>query len=113
MAWGRKVLNRQSLLALASTQSIGEGPNATIRGDYTEEAMNLRVEGVVTVSFRLGEAGKPADIRVVKGLGRGLDEKAIEAVSRMTLRYNGQNLIPENSEHTIGVAFRLHEIPRR
>ncbi|MBN8730314.1 MAG: TonB family protein [Acidobacteria bacterium] len=110
LAWGRKALDAESAAALYYG-SPADGIAAPLQGDYTEEPFRLGIQGVVTVAFRLGDGGKPAALRVVQGLGHGLDEKALEAVSRITLRFNGQNLIPAGSDHTLGVLFRIHTVP--
>ena len=46
---------------------------------YTEEARRAQVEGAVRLSVVLNADGAVSTISVVRGLGYGLDEKAIEA----------------------------------
>jgi protein TonB len=48
--------------------------------DYTEEAKQLHVEGVVTVHIRVLPTGSVEIVGVVSGLGHGLDESAKRAV---------------------------------
>jgi len=43
---------------------------------YTDEARNRRIEGVVTIEAAFDPAGNPTVVRIVKGLGYGLDENA-------------------------------------
>jgi TonB family protein len=50
---------------------------------YTDEARRAQIEGSVKVSVVLRADGTVSDIRVVRGLGFGLDEKAIEAASHL------------------------------
>jgi len=50
--------------------------------EYTEEARKARIEGDVQLSAEIDEEGRTSDIRVTKPLGHGLDEKAIECVSK-------------------------------
>jgi TonB family protein len=47
---------------------------------YSEEARRAKIEGVVILVLIVDERGNPINLRVVSGLGMGLDEKAIEAV---------------------------------
>ncbi len=47
---------------------------------YSDEAVKAKYQGVVTLQVVVTPDGRAANIRVVKGLGVGLDEKAIEAV---------------------------------
>jgi len=48
--------------------------------DYSEEARKVKHMGVVVLWLVVDPDGKPRDIRVLRTLGLGLDEKAIEAV---------------------------------
>jgi len=50
--------------------------------EYTEEARQAKLEGTCAVSFMIGIDGKPTNIVVTKKLGMGLDQKAVEAVSK-------------------------------
>jgi TonB family protein len=55
---------------------IIESPEVT----PTEEARRSNTYGVVKLSARITRDGTIQDITVIKGLGRGLDERAVEAV---------------------------------
>jgi TonB family protein len=50
---------------------------------YTNEARQLKVEGEVLVSVVFGSDGVVRVVAVVKGLGHGLDEAAVEAARRI------------------------------
>jgi protein TonB len=50
--------------------------------EYSEEARKAKYQGVCVVSLIVGPDGKPRDLRVMRSLGLGLDEKAIEAVNQ-------------------------------
>jgi hypothetical protein len=47
---------------------------------YSKEARKAKVKGTVMLSVVVAPEGRARDIRVLKALGYGLDEKAIEAV---------------------------------
>ncbi len=53
-----------------------------VEPSYTEEARRARVAGIVSVSLTVDSVGKPQNMKVVRGLGHGLDEKAVEAVGQ-------------------------------
>ncbi len=53
------------------------------RPEWTEEARRNRIEGIVVLSATFAADGTVKHIRVLRGLGYGLDEKAIEAASRI------------------------------
>lgn len=50
---------------------------------YTDEARHNQIEGSVKVSVLLKADGTVSDIKVARGLGYGLDEKAIEAARQL------------------------------
>lgn len=47
---------------------------------YSPEALQSGVSGIVLVSLQVGADGKPGKVEVIRGLGHGLDERAVEAV---------------------------------
>jgi TonB family protein len=47
---------------------------------YTKEAEDDHVEGFVLISVVVARDGTPDDLRIVRGIGHGLDETAIKAV---------------------------------
>ncbi len=47
---------------------------------YTDEARHGKVQGTVTLAVLVGADGRAHDVRVVKGIGFGLDERAVETV---------------------------------
>jgi TonB family protein len=49
---------------------------------YTEEASKARYEGVCVLALVVDAKGKPQRVQVVRHLGMGLDQKAIEAVKQ-------------------------------
>jgi protein TonB len=50
---------------------------------YPEEAQKNKIEGDVLVRFIINEDGHCSDFEVVKGIGYGCDEAALEAFKRM------------------------------
>jgi periplasmic protein TonB len=75
--------------------------------EYTKEALEAKIEGTVVLVTVIGANGVPEDIRVVKGLGYGLDEKAVQCLE--TWRFNpalkdGQ---PVPVKAQVEVTFRL------
>jgi protein TonB len=49
--------------------------------EYSEEGRKAKYQGVVVVNCIVGADGKPKNLRVIRSLGLGLDEKALEAVT--------------------------------
>lgn len=59
--------------------------------NYTEEARRSKVEGKVVLAAVLRADGTVSDIRVVQGLGYGLDEEAIRAAQGVQFRAGMKN----------------------
>lgn len=53
---------------------------------YTPEAENAGIEGKVRLELKVNEAGDVEDVKVLKGLGYGLDESAMQTVKRWRFR---------------------------
>jgi protein TonB len=78
------------------------------KAEYSDEAMKVKVMGVVELTAIITADGKATDIHLAKGLGLGLDEKAIEAVRTWRLRPAlGPDGKPAAVRQTIEVAFQL------
>jgi TonB family protein len=57
-----------------------------IEPKYTEEARTAKISGPVHVSLVVTAEGNPDSIEVTDGIGYGLDESAIEAISQWTFQ---------------------------
>jgi len=75
--------------------------------DYTEEARLAKYQGTVVVSAEIGTDGLAYNMRAIRGLGLGLDEKAIEAISQWKFKPGSKNGQPVPVMATIEVNFRL------
>ena len=75
--------------------------------EYSEEARKAKYSGTVMLAVIVDAEGKARDIHVVKSLGMGLDEKAIEAVEKWKFRPGMKGGQAVNVRATIEVNFRL------
>jgi len=75
---------------------------------FSEEARKSKTQGIVLLLIVVGKDGKPSDIHVRQSLGMGLDEKAIEAVSRWRFRPAMLNGQPVATQIAVEVNFRLY-----
>jgi TonB family protein len=57
-----------------------------VEPEYSEEARKAKYSGEVLLSIVVDANGVPRDIHVIRPLGLGLDEKAIEAVMKWRFR---------------------------
>jgi len=79
------------------------------QAQYSDEAVKAKYQGTVTLVAIITAEGKATDIQVLKGLGLGLDEKAIEAVRTWRFRpAAGPNGRPAPVRQTIEVTFHLY-----
>ena len=49
--------------------------------EYSESARKKKINGTVTLAMIVTAEGKVRDLRVIKGLDKGLDKQALAAVS--------------------------------
>jgi protein TonB len=75
--------------------------------EYSEEARKAKYSGEVMLSIIVDAEGKAREIHVVKSLGMGLDEKAIEAVEKWKFKPGMKGGQPVAVRATIAVNFRL------
>jgi TonB family protein len=54
--------------------------------EFSDEARKARHEGTVLIDLEVDASGHPVNLRVVRSLGMGLDEKAMAAVSHWKFR---------------------------
>ncbi len=50
--------------------------------EYTEQARKEKLQGIVKLEVLVGADGRPGRVKIMKGLGLGLDERAVDAVKR-------------------------------
>jgi len=92
--------------------SIGGGVVAPVvlykvEPEFSEEARKAKYQGTVVLTIEVGEDGKAHGFRIIHGLGLGLDEKAIEAVSLWKFKPAMRNGRPVRAPAVIEVNFRL------
>ena len=75
--------------------------------EYSEEARKAKYSGAVMLSIVVSTDGRATDIKVVKSLGMGLDEKAVEAVQRWRFRPGTYKGAPVRVRAQVEVNFRL------
>ena len=74
---------------------------------YTEEARKLHVEGEVLLEVVLEASGKLKVVRVVRGLGHGLDESAIHAAEQINFKPALRDGQPADSTAVLHIIFQL------
>lgn len=74
---------------------------------YSEEARKAKYQGTVVLWIVVDASGNVTDCRVVKPLGLGLDEKAVEAVKTWKFKPALRNGTPVPVRVMVEVSFRL------
>lgn len=91
---------------------IGGGVSApvviySVEPEFSEEARKAKVAGNVLVSLWIDTKGNPSHVRVIRGIGMGLDDKAVEAVNQWRFRPAMENGKPVLVELNIEVNFQI------
>jgi periplasmic protein TonB len=76
--------------------------------DYTEEARRAKKQGTCVLWLIVDSTGHPRDIRVVRGLGFGLDAKALEAVQQWKFNPALKDGKPVDVQISVEVEFHLY-----
>lgn len=74
---------------------------------YTAEAKQLKIEGDVTLEVRFTASGRVEVLRVVNGLGHGLDQQAMQAAERIRFKPATRNGEPVDEVSVIHISFQL------
>ena len=93
--------------------SVGDGVSApqvihAVDPEFTESARSANYQGTVSIQLIVDSQGNPQNVQVLRHLGMGLDEKAIQAVRQYRFRpamYQGH---PVAVQMVIDVDFHLH-----
>ena len=75
--------------------------------EFSEEARKAKFMGVVTVSLIVDATGKPQNVHVTRGVGMGLDEKAMEAVKQYRFKPATENGKPVAVYLNVEVNFEI------
>lgn len=75
--------------------------------NYTQEARNLKLEGQVSIDVMFLSNGSIRILRVVHGLGHGLDEAAQQAALQVRFRPATRGGVPVDTNATIHITFQL------
>jgi TonB family protein len=83
-----------------------------VEPEYSEEARRARYQGTVVLYAEVDTEGNPRNIRVLRSLGLGLDEKAMQAVALWRFKPGWKDGHPVTVAVTVEVNFRLLDRPK-
>jgi protein TonB len=75
--------------------------------EYSEEARKAKFQGTVELGIIVNAAGQVTSVRVLRSVGLGLDERAIEAVRQWKFRPGMVDGKPVSTRAMVEVNFRL------
>ncbi len=82
-------------------------PIYKVEPQYSEEARHAGLQGIVVLQIIIDEKGVPSDIKLRRRLGLGLDEKAVEALTKWRFKPGTKNGRPVAVRATVEINFRL------
>jgi TonB family protein len=77
------------------------------RPQYTQEARQLRIQGEITLQVRFGVDGKVEVLRVVSGLGHGLDQEAALVAQQIRFKPAVKDGQPTDHITYVHILFQL------
>jgi periplasmic protein TonB len=91
---------------------VGGGVSApvlifSVEPEFSEEARKAKVAGNVLVNLWVDTNGNPSHVHVIRGVGMGLDEKAMEAVRQYKFKPAMENGRPVLVELNVEVNFQI------
>jgi protein TonB len=110
----REEIHKVRALAPAH-DSCSEAPvKAKLRGPpvkptYTEEARSGQIEGIVRVEITVDDQGNVILVKVLRGLGYGLDEAAVAAAKKMAFEPGTRCGKAAVTKLTVGMRFTLQQ----
>lgn len=78
---------------------------------YPEMARRAGIEGRVTIQFIVNERGQVENPRVIRGIGGGCDEAALDVVSKAKFTPGLQRGRPVKVQYSLPIVFRLQINP--
>jgi TonB family protein len=105
-----RIVSRRIAVVGSSRRTYDKPPIAVqiIDPEYSMDARRNKIQGVVLVSVMVTEDGLPADLRVERPLGYGLDEAALTAVSKYRFTPAMKDGQPVAARIFVEVNFRLY-----
>jgi protein TonB len=75
--------------------------------EFSEEARKAKFMGIVLVNLIVDQNGNPQNVHVLRGVGMGLDQKAVEAVKQYKFRPAKEGGKPVAVELNVEVDFQI------
>lgn len=102
-------MQEDAYLAFAEVMPEVEGGLAALYKSikYPEMAMKAGIEGKVYVMAFIDESGSVTDVKVIKGIGGGCDEAAVDAIKKAKFKPATNQGQPVKVKMSLPVNFKL------
>lgn len=80
----------------------------TVDPEFSDEARKARYQGTVLVGLIVGADGLPHNAQILRALGMGLDEKALEAVKQYRFKPGMKDGHPVACQISIEITFNIY-----
>jgi len=84
----------------------------SVEPQFSEEARANKVGGMVVVTLIVDINGRPQNVHVVRGVGMGLDEKAVQAVRQYRFKPAMEDGKPVPVQINVEVNFQIFQNPQ-
>jgi TonB family protein len=81
---------------------------SSVDPEFSEEARRKKISGTVKVYLYVEKDGTPSHVRIVQGVGHGLDEKAVEAVKQYRFNPATKDGEPVRVDLYIDISFQIY-----
>jgi TonB family protein len=108
----RRAFMVDGVTCFSCDNSVGPGTTfpvlaSQIQPEYSEEARKAKYSGTVILNIEVDPSGRVVDLKVVRSLGMGLDEKAVQAVQQWAFKPGTKDGKPVAVEAQVEVHFAL------
>jgi len=80
----------------------------SVEAEFSDTARKKKINGVVVVTLLIDPKGRPLDEHVLRGIGYGLDENALRAVSQYLFKPATVDGIPVPQRISIEISYRIY-----
>ena len=80
----------------------------TVEAEFSELARRKKIQGTGLISLTVNEQGLPTELNVERGVGSGLDEKALQAVRQYRFQPATKDGRPVPAKISVEVMFKLY-----
>ncbi|MBY0492859.1 MAG: TonB family protein [Cyanobacteria bacterium] len=78
-----------------------------VKANYTDEARRANIEGEVQLEIVVRRDGTVGEVKIIRGLGGGLNDRAVQAVRQWRFAAGRMKGVPVDVVVEVGVEFRL------